>query len=188
MNKAFGDLVIKAVDEEKRTFKGIASTPNQDRAKDVLLPQGARFKLPMPLLFHHESKSVVGHVTGVEITNKGIEVDFHLPKVEEAGALKDRVEEAYQSLKYGLIKGLSVGFMPVWEKAEMIDGGGIMFGEWEWYELSLVTIPCNRESEADFSKAFKEHQAALGVESLKSDGVTSKTHVVHLCPTGGVKL
>ena len=167
LHKSFGSFEIKAADEEKRTFKGVASTPNQDRAKDIMVPTGAKFTLPMPLLFHHDHKSPIGHVTDVKVTSKGVEVEIHLPKIEEEGALKARIDEAYQSLKHDLIKGLSVGFIPNWDDAEMIKGGGIQFNDWEFYELSLVTIPCNRESETDFRKAFEEHKAALGENPQK---------------------
>ena len=51
LHKSFGSFEIKSVDEEKRTFTGTASTPNQDRSKDIMVPKGAKFKLPMPLLF-----------------------------------------------------------------------------------------------------------------------------------------
>lgn len=180
LHKSFGSFEIKAVDEEKRTFKGVASTSNQDRAKDIMVPTGAKFILPMPLLFHHDHKSPIGHVTEAKITEKGIEVTLHIPEIKEEGLLKQRVDEAYQSLKYGLVKGLSVGFLPEWDMAIMLKGGGIQFDEWEWYELSLVTIPCNRESETDFKKAFEEHKAALGKQPQNvPDGDSSEQkHVI----------
>ncbi|WP_104471629.1 HK97 family phage prohead protease [Acinetobacter indicus] len=193
LHKTFGSVEIKSLDEQKRTFKGIASTPNQDRAKDVMVPKGAEFNLPMPLLFHHDPRSAIGHVTSAKVTANGIEVEIHIPEIEEPGVLKDRVDEAYQSLKYDLVKGLSVGFIPNWDEAEMIKGGGIKFNQWEWYELSLVTIPCNRESSTDFKKAFEEHKAALGKKPQDVPGGASpeQKHVVVKLnsPTkGGVKL
>lgn len=194
LHKSFGSFEIKAVDDEKRTFKGVASTPNQDRSKDIMVPTGAKFSLPMPLLFHHDMRQPIGHVTEAKVTEKGIEVTLHIPEIKEEGLLKQRVDEAYQSLKYGLVKGLSVGFLPEWDLAIMLKGGGIQFDEWEWYELSLVTIPCNRESETDFKKAFEDHKAALGEQPQKtvSDGASSEQkHVIVKLnsPTkGGVKL
>lgn len=193
LHKTFGSVQIKSLDEEKRTFKGIASTPNQDRAKDVMVPNGANFEVPMPLLFHHDPTKAIGQVTSAKVTANGIEVEIHIPEIEEPGVLKDRVDEAYQSLKYDLVKGLSVGFIPNWDEAEMIKGGGIQFNQWEWYELSLVTIPCNRESETDFKKAFEEHKAALGKQPQNvpdGDSSEQKHVIVKLnSPTqGGVKL
>ena len=195
MKKSFEGFEIKSFDAEKRTFKGIASTPNQDRVKDVMLPEGATFKLPMPLLLHHNHTAPVGQVTDAKLTSKGIEVEMYLPNIEQEGTLKSRIDEAYLSLEHGLIQGLSVGFIPNWDKADMIEGGGVQFNEWEWYELSLVTIPCNRESETDFTKEFLEYKAALGEKTLKYDepertSEKSKHVVVKLTsPTkGGVKL
>lgn len=179
LHKSFGSFEIKAVDEEKRTFTGVASTPNQDRSKDIMIPKGAKFQLPMPLLFHHDMRQPIGHVTEAKVTEKGIEVTLHIPEIKEDGRLKERVNEAYQSLKYDLVKGLSVGFIPNWDQAKMIKGGGIQFDEWEWYELSLVTIPDNRDSGTDFRKAFEEHKAALGKQPQNvPDGDSSeKKHV-----------
>lgn len=193
MNKAFGAFEIKSIDEDKRTFTGIASTPNQDQAKDIMVPSGAKFSLPMPLLFHHDHKSPIGQVTHAKVTEKGIEVEIYLPKIEEDGALKRRIDEAYQSLKHNLIKGLSVGFLPNWDDAEMIKGGGIKFNDWEFYELSLVTIPCNRESETDFSKAFQEYKAALGDvgKTVSGGDASEQNHVIvklNSPAKGGVKL
>lgn len=165
MNKSFGDFIIKEFDAEKRKFVGIASTPTQDYAKDIVNPNGAKFSLPMPLLLHHDKKSPVGQVTSAKVSPSGIEVEFELPSVEESGKLKDRIDEALQSLKYGLIKGLSVGFMPNWDKAKWRNDGGVEFDEWDWYELSLVTIPCNSDCSVTHAKEFKEYQAAMGLNT-----------------------
>ena len=191
--KSFDNFEVKELIEEKRTFRGIATTPTQDRVKDILVSTGAKFQLPMPLLMHHDSRLPVGQVTSAKVTQQGVEVEIHFPEIPEEGNLKARVEEAYQSVKYNLIRGLSVGFIPNWDEAEMIKGGGIQFNSWEWYELSLVTIPCNRESETEFSKAFEEHKAALGKKPQDvPDGASSEQkHVVVKLnsPTkGGVKL
>ena len=59
LQKSFGSFEIKSTNEEKRTFKGIASTPNADRAKDIMVPSGAKFELPMPL-FHHDHSAPLG--------------------------------------------------------------------------------------------------------------------------------
>lgn len=193
LQKSFGSFEIKAFNEEKRTFTGVASTPNQDRVKDIMVPDGAEYQLPMPLLFHHEMKKPIGQVLSAKVTEQGIEVEIQIPEIVEEGKLKERVDEAYQSLKYDLVKGLSVGFIPDWSEAEYLQNGGIRFKKWEWYELSLVTIPCNRDSGTDFSKAFEEHKAALGEKPQTVPGGDSseQKHVVVKLnsPTkGGVKL
>mgnify|MGYP003604635356 CR=1 FL=1 len=192
MKKALGAFVVKELNEENRTFRGVASTPSQDRVNDIMVPSGAKYVLPMPLLFHHDPTKPIGQVTSASITDVGIEVEIHIPEIAEDGELKREVDKAYQSLKYGLVKGLSIGFIPDWDAAEMIDGGGVRFGEYEWYELSLVTIPCNRESETDFTKEFNEYKAALGVtQKTATGGVSSEQKHVTVklnSPKGGVKL
>lgn len=194
LKKSFGSFEIKSIDEEKRTFRGVATTPNPDRAKDIMVPEGAEYDLPMPFLFHHEHKSPVGLITEAIVSADEVEIEFTFPEIKEEGKLRERVEEAYQSFKYHLIKGLSIGFMADWNDVEQIKGGGFKFNKWQWYETSLVTIPCNKDAVADYSKAFEEYKAALGKEPQKtvSDGVSSEQKYVIVklnSPTkGGVKL
>mgnify|MGYP003619184873 CR=1 FL=1 len=177
-----------------RKFKGIASTPSIDRAKDILISEGAKFKLPMPLLFHHNSATPIGHVTDATVTNKGIEVDFEIPDVVEDGVLKSRTDEAYHSLKYNLVNGLSVGFIPEWSEAKENEHGGVTFESWEWYELSLVTTPCNPDAEVDMRKELKnyEQRAALSNDvqtPAKAGDTVEATTIVQLNTyQGGVKL
>lgn len=191
--KSFDNFEVKELIEEKRTFRGIATTPTQDRVKDILVSTGAKFQLPMPLLMHHDSRLPVGQVTSAKVTQQGVEVEIHFPEIPEEGNLKARVEEAYQSVKYNLIRGLSVGFIPNWDDAEMIKGGGVQFNEYEIYELSLTPTPCNSDAGISYEKAFEEHKAALGKKPQDVPGGASpeQKHVVVKLnsPTkGGVKL
>lgn len=201
-NKAYSVLRVKAFDEEKRVFTGIASTPTPDKAKDILVSEGVKFSLPMPLLFHHDHEKPIGRVISANITKEGIDVEIELPEITEDGLLKDRVDEAYQSLKYGLVNGLSVGFTANWESVEPIKGGGYQYNEWNWHELSLVAVPCNNESYINqiksISKSFEQKDTALGVVPQKpkeekppvSDVTETKHVTVKLnSPTkGGVKI
>lgn len=171
-NKAYSVLQVKAFDEEKRVFVGIASTPTPDKAKDVLISTGAKFSLPMPLLFHHDHEKPIGKVISANVTKKGIEVEIEIPEIAEEGVLKSRVDEAFHSLKYGLVNGLSVGFTADWEMVDQIKGGGLQFNEWNWHELSLVVVPCNNESYINqiksISKSFEQQEkSAIGDEPQK---------------------
>src|SRR5690606_2459576 len=86
----------------------------------------------------------VGRVTKAKVTANGIEFEAEIAKVDEPGRLKDRVDEAWQSVKAGLVPGVSIGFRST--KRSFMEGGGIEFQEWEWLELSLVTIPANSDA------------------------------------------
>ena len=143
MNRAYSTLEIKAMDEDRRKFAGIASTPSTDRMGDIVEPKGAQFKLPIPLLWQHDSGKPIGWVTSAKVTDKGIEIEGELARVAEEGSLKARLDEAWQSLKAKLVRGLSIGFSPL-EHSRM-ENGGYRFMKWSWLELSAVTIPANAD-------------------------------------------
>lgn len=154
-------MVVKAVDEEKREITGIASTPGTDRMGDIVVPSGAKFNLPVPLLWQHEHDQPIGQVISAKITDAGIEIVARLAKIDAPSQLAARLEEAWQSIKHGLVRGLSIGFRPL--KYAFLDDGGIEFSEWDWYELSAVTIPANAEASITSVKSFDvQSRAASG--------------------------
>lgn len=159
MNRAYSVLEIKAFDEDRRTIEGIATTPAVDRVGDMVDPKGAAFKLPIPLLWQHDSHQPIGHVTSAAVTRNGIRIKAQLAKLDEAGTLSDRLDEAWQSIRTGLVRGLSIGFRDLArERIEDEDGRftGYRFTEWEWLELSAVTIPANQDASIT---AVKRHGA-----------------------------
>jgi HK97 family phage prohead protease len=159
MQKAFTILEIKAVqDGKKRSFSGIATTPAADRMEDIVEPLGAKFKLPIPLLWQHDGKDPVGWVTSAQVTDKGILIDGEIADIPDTGKLKERLAEAWQMIKSGLVRGLSIGFRPI--ESEPIRGtGGQRFTLWEWLELSAVTIPANLEASILSVKQFSADPA-----------------------------
>lgn len=145
MKRAYSLLTVKSVDEDKREIVGVATTPEVDSYGDIVEPKGAEFKLPLPFLWQHNTSQPIGHVKKAKVTNDGIEVTISLVKTEEPGTLKDRLDEAWQSIKLGLVRGLSIGFKSI--EHNYIEGTyGIHFIKWLWLELSAVTIPANGEA------------------------------------------
>ncbi|MEO8466254.1 MAG: HK97 family phage prohead protease [Gammaproteobacteria bacterium] len=143
--RAYSVLDIRAIDEEKREIEGVATTPAEDSYGDIVEPTGAEFKLPLPFLFQHDSGQPVGHVMKAKVTATGIDVRVKLVKADEPGMLKDRLDEAWQSIKLGLVRGLSIGFRSI--EHTFIEGTyGIHFIKWAWIELSAVTIPANADA------------------------------------------
>ena len=172
MNRAYSTFEIKSVDEEKRILTGIASTPSPDLMDDIVEPKGARFTLPIPLLWQHDSRFPVGHVKRAKVTGAGIEVEAHLAKVDEPGRLKSRLDEAWQSLKAGLVRGLSIGFKPI--EQEPIEGSfGYRYLKWAWLELSLVTVAANQEASITAIKSIDSRLRAASGKTLP--GVTGQT-------------
>lgn len=148
MDRAYSVLDVKGHSEDENFVyvEGMASTPATDRQGDTVNPMGAKFATPMPLLWQHRHDQPVGNMTFAKPTSKGIPFKAEIPKVSEAGVLKDRIDEAIHSLKYGLIRAVSIGFSVAKDGAEWLDDGGLAIKEWEWLELSLVTIPANSEA------------------------------------------
>jgi HK97 family phage major capsid protein/HK97 family phage prohead protease len=141
MDRAYALLTVKALDLEQRTIAGLASTPEPDRMGDVVEPLGITFKNPLPLLLHHDTHRPVGTVTFKPPTAAGLEFEATLPLVPEPGALRDRIDEAWQSIKAGLLAGVSVGFRAL--EHQRHSNGGTRFLKSEILELSLVAIPAN---------------------------------------------
>jgi len=143
--RAYSFLTVKAVNEEKRIIRGIATTPAVDRVGDIVEPLGVKFKNPMPFLWQHDASKPIGTVKFDKPTEEGITFEAELPTVAEDGTLKDRIEEAWQSIKLGLVRAVSIGFRAI--EYSFIEGtNGIRFLETEVYELSAVTIPANEQA------------------------------------------
>jgi HK97 family phage prohead protease len=172
MNRAYAVLNVKQVDAERRIIEGMATTPTPDRVGDIIEPMGVNFNNPMPLLLHHHADQPVGTVKLNKPTKNGISFEARLPKIEEPGILKARVDEAWQSIKAGLIKGVSIGFREL--ESSILDDGGVRFIETEVLELSLVTIPANREATISLIKQFDHEQRAASGEPKSPPGVPGK--------------
>lgn len=182
--RAYSLLEIKEMDDETRVIRGIASTPSPDRMDDVVMPKGAKFNLPIPLLWQHNPDQPIGHVTEATITDKGIEVVAEIAK-----GITDEIERAWKLVKAGLVRGLSIGFREL--KTEQIPNSwGVIFEEWEWLELSAVTIPANAEASITSVKKFDiGAPAASGTKPSVVDatpGASGKSHKpVNLRPKEG---
>lgn len=140
-NRAYSILNIKSVDDERRIIEGIATTPEADRMGDIVETMGIEFKNPTPLLWQHHTDKPVGEVRFHKATEDGMRFTARLAKIDEAGTLRDRVDEAWQSVKAGLVRAVSIGFRAI--EHSMMKDGGIRFLKSEVLELSLVTIPAN---------------------------------------------
>lgn len=163
MDRAYSLLDIKAVDDDQRVIEGIASTPSPDRASDIVDPMGAKFALPMPLLWQHRHGEPIGWVEFAKPTPKGIPFKARIadPKDFESETLKERLREAWDSVKSKLVRAVSIGFKPL--EYSYIEGGGVHFKQWEWLELSAVTIPMQADATINTVKSIvAEARSAAG--------------------------
>jgi HK97 family phage major capsid protein len=160
MNRAYSLLEVKNFNDEMRVIRGMATSPVPDRVGDVVEPMGAEFAPDLPLFLYHDSTQTVGRVKFGKPTKDGIPFEAHIPKVTETGALKDRVDEAWQLVKYRLITGVSIGFRAIEGAYERLKDGGIRFLRTEILELSLVPVPMQALATIESIKSFDQASLA----------------------------
>src|SRR5262245_13874647 len=117
----------------------MATTPTPDRVGDIVNSMGAKFSLPLPFLWQHNPEEPIGHVIEATATEEGIAFKAKLAQTDEPGKLKELLDYAWQSIKMKLVAAVSIGFRPL-EYAFIEATGGIRFDQWDWYELSAVTV------------------------------------------------
>lgn len=156
---ALGFTVQKFASSGKRAFQGIASTGGVDRMGDTVNPLGAQYKLPLPLLLQHDHSKPIGWVKSARPTATGIEVSCEI-----AEGVGD-ADQAWELVKSELVAGLSIGFRPIKTKPTST---GYHFEEWEWFELSIVTVAAN----ADARITAKNHRGAVKLLTLPAGAIT----------------
>src|SRR3546814_3201612 len=110
-----------------------------------------------------ELDAPVGTVKFDAPTKDGVTFEATLPRIAEEGTVRDRIEEAWQSMKAKLVRGVSIGFRPI--EYSFMDTGGIRFSQTEVFELSLVTVPANAAATIQTIKSLDTQlRAASGRE------------------------
>lgn len=159
LNRGYTTLEVKTIDEDERLIEGIASTPEVDRAGDVVVPEGAVFKMPMPLLWQHNADQPIGTILSATVTKSGIRIKAQIAK--DIGL--PEIERAWRLIKAGLVRGFSIGFKSL--EAEPINSkdpwGGQRFLKWMWLETSAVTIAANASAAIHTIKQADIEQRAL---------------------------
>lgn len=155
MNKLYSEIVVKAIAEDERVIEGVASTPTVDRVKDIVDPMGLTFQREAPLLLGHDHSQPVGTVTFGTPNANGLPFKAKIAKVDEDGTVKQRTDEAWHSVKSGIIKGVSIGFRPV--KSQPLSNGGTLYSKADVHELSLVSIPANPDAVITAFKSTQFH-------------------------------
>lgn len=163
MNRAYSTIDIKSVSDGDRVITGIATTPSPDRMGDVVEPLGAEFATEVPALWQHMHDQPVGHVRFGKPTAQGIPFTMTLAKSDEPGALKDRLDEAWQSVKLRIVRAVSIGFRAI--EYALMEGGGVRFLKTEILELSLVTVPANADCTITSIKSIDAIQRAASGQS-----------------------
>lgn len=164
--RSFADAEIepheRAIDEEKRTARFVAATergvPTGELGVEVLRISGAKLgryeKNPVVLDSHGRDgvESVIGRAT---LTPAGKKL---LANVEFAST--PRAEAAWQLVRGGFVRGLSVGWRPTNQKKlirlaagetdgegpDLVKGPAVVVREWELVEISVVPVPADEDA------------------------------------------
>lgn len=150
LQRAYATLEIKSIDDDLRIIEGVASTPEPDRTGDIMEPKGAKFSLPLPLLWQHKADQPIGKVLSADVRADGIRIRAQVAK----GIA--RIDEVWAMLKQGLVGGLSIGFRGDEAKPPKFlpKTGGFHFESWDWFELSAVTVPMNASATIQLVKSL----------------------------------
>lgn len=170
LTRAYTTLKILAMNDEEGWIEGIASTPETDRSGDIVVADGAQYKLPIPLLWQHRSGEPIGHVEEVKISKEGIFV-----RCKVALGVTEEIDKYWRMIKAGLVRGLSIGFNPI-EFSQIEGSWSYKFLAWEWLELSAVTIPANADASILAVKHFANRGASSGdqPQNRSLGGVSSR--------------
>lgn len=165
LNRAYSLIEVKESDSERRTFGGIATSPVPDRVGDIIEPKGVTFARALPLLLYHDSQKPVGEARFGKPTATGIPFDAQISTINRPGVVKERLDEAVDSLnaKPPLIRGVSIGFRPLVPPVFIKETGGYRYPSVEVMELSMVVIPTHQQATIQVLKSLDQpYLAASG--------------------------
>ncbi len=182
MLRAYSLVTIKEFDGGRRTFNGIATSPVPDRVGDVIEPAGVKFKNPLPLLLYHDSHKPVGETRFGKNTSDGTPFAATISTIDRPGVVKDRLDEAVDSLnaKPPLIRGVSIGFRPLEAPVYIKETGGFRYPSVEVLELSMVVIPAHQDATIAVVKSLDSHAPAAsgtGRASRSTPGASGSSKV-----------
>ena len=150
MDRASFNLKIKSVDDAGK-FTGIGAVYNNvDLGGDKILPGAFTRTLAagkaLPLLWQHNPSDPIGSVKLTD-TSQGLMVEGQLLLSDPTAA------KAYQFLKAGIIKGLSIGYDTI--KSAFVNDVRELT-ELKLWELSIVTFPMNEMATVTGIKAMSD--------------------------------
>jgi HK97 family phage prohead protease len=148
-------MCVRAMRVEERTAEFVASTDAVDSHGDVVDQESwqlAHFKANPIVLYGHNSRELpIGMATKVGVKNGQLEATIKFA----SAAANPRAEEVWQLVQEGVLRAVSVGFLPTDGRYEMRDGNEVFV--WRspvLKEISVVPVPANHEALARIKAAF----------------------------------
>ena len=122
-------------------------------------------------------------------TKDGVPYTAKFAKVEGPPSLLERIEVAWAEVKAKLVRGVSIGFRSL--ETSLMKDGGIRFIKVEVLELSLVTIPANKDASISVIKSIDSALLAASgngrADRSTPAGVTASTSNKAVKPQEGRK-
>lgn len=143
-----------------RIVRGWATRSGEDRDGDLVVPAGARFALPLPFLLDHNPQKSIGTVDAAFVAADGITFSASVRKIDDGTDTARACDNAWSLLENGLRAHVSIGFRAL--ATERRENGGFIIKEWEWLELSAVTIPANPGAKITALKMYNAGGAVAG--------------------------
>lgn len=161
----------KAEDDGKLYFEGYANTVNIDRQRHIVLPKAFRksikgfLKNNPQVFYNHDWNVSIGGIDDAEIDEKGLKVRGYVQPatdengVELFGSWGEFIRMVRGQVKRGQIRTLSIGFRVVQAEEKQLDKDKretryLEIREVDLMEISLVTVPANRESVIQVQKGL----------------------------------
>ena len=168
-------IEVKAFEDgDKRIIEGWATRPQEDRSGDIVIPTGVKYQLPLPFLLDHDPEKAVGSVDKVEVSDKGIRFVASIRKIDNDTSVARACDNAWTLLKNNLRNHVSIGFRTL--AYEIREPRGWVIKEWEWLELSAVTIPALPTAAITGLKKYGDAQIQAGgsVKQVEASKVLPK--------------
>jgi len=158
---------IKATDDDQGIIEGYASIFGNTDSYGDIVDNGAFTKTlkenpDVPILWQHWSDEPIGVTVSAEENKRGLKVRGQLTlSVQKA-------REAYDLIKAGALKGLSIGFRTIkdeWDRENEVRH----LKEVRLYEWSPVTFPANEKAGVTGVKSVRELHGILEIITRTDD-------------------
>lgn len=138
------------INKDANSVRVVASTPDADRAGDVVLPDWdlEGYKKNPVILLNHNYESLVGRAKSISLDGDRLlaEIEFDDSEENQAGRrVKSQVERGFLnavSVSFQSHKKVLRSSLPKDDKNYSPSGGWALGGN-ELLELSVVSVPCN---------------------------------------------
>lgn len=152
-------MCLRGIRADDRTADFVASTDAIDSHGDIIDQESWRlehFRANPIVLYGHDSRELpIGKATAVAVRNGQLEVSIKFASAEA----NPRAEEVWRLVQEGILRAVSVGFLPTDGKYEVRDNKDVFV--WRapiLKEISVVPVPANHEALARMKAAYAASQ------------------------------